>query len=193
MIKRHAKLACFTMFLLIAPISLGLAEEPRSGEPVNGLQLSIATNQSTWVLGEPITIEATLRNVGDHAIVDAFGDLQETFAPTHAISWASHTWGLNFEEPGTGKPVLGPTTTHRGVRKVSQGQFVYLEPNQTFVKHLTYTLTSFPAGRYTTYVAYHPSVITHPMLEEEVRKFGFTPWQGSVRSNSITIEVVEAR
>lgn len=162
----------------------------KPGEPVNSLQLTVTTSfdsPPSWVIGEPYQFQAQLKNVGDQPLLlDLFGDLNERFTVEPERSVAFEHWLLTFEKDiKTGRPMLGPPVLFRGLRKVSEEQFVSLKPGESFIKALTYTLQSFSRGRFSVTVTYrswgHQN--TH----------GEKTWNGAVISNPIVLTVVDGR
>jgi len=91
---------------------------------------------------------------------------------------------LTFEKDlKTGRPVLGPPVLFRGPRKISEDQFRYLKPGESFIKALTYTLQSFSRGRCAV-------TITSRSWGRQ-NTHGEKAWKSAVMSNPLVMNVVE--
>jgi len=178
--------ACLCVVTLVAGAVPLRAEEPKPGEPLHGLQLTLTATQPTWKLGTVMELEAMLKNVSDKPfVIDVFGELNTVYTPWVRGAYALTPWLLSWQEAETGRDVLGPRTINGGERTLHADQYELLQPGAVYVKHLWYKLDNFPTGSYAVTLRYGP--VPHPALEPSQPL-----WTGRmIYSSPLEIEVIE--
>ena len=153
------------------------------------LRLTAATPNSTWTLGTTVTLEATLSNAGSSPLmVDTLGDLNEVYEGKKKTTILLSCWALSWQ------PSIAMEGSHRGKAPLEVGQFIRLEPGQTYQKRLSLALTNVAPGRYRVKLAYAPRVASSSFTfpEHWLRQHRITDpiWTGMVFSEPMDVEVV---
>ncbi len=187
--------------LLLSQIGVGWTKEVQPGEPVEGLQLSITPEQTTWNLDEPKEFTAILKNVGDQPlVVDVFGEGNSYYelvrSPSSRVwktDWEDH-WTLFFENAQTGGPLLGPGFNEHGLREFSRDQFVLLKPGEMYERTLRFDIPHYKPG-----AGKFEMMVTHTGISVPGKKFARENFpserifEGNVISNNVTVEIVEPK
>ena len=162
----------------------------KSVEPVNGLQLTVTAESSTWTVGTTMMFDATLKNVGDRSfLIDLFGDLDERYEGKRSSTIVLSCWALSW-----GK-ALGPSGPQRGRMRLEPSQFARLAPGESYTKRLSLRLCEFPPGSYHIRLAYAPRTaapsfsIPDGWLKQH-QLFSDPMWIGMVFSNALAMDVV---
>lgn len=185
---RNGTCAALVLIFVAHYATAGWAAEPKPGEPVDGLQITLTSAKPVWELGTVMEFEATLKNVSDKLLMTGmFGELNTVYTWVDG-AYAEGPWLLSWQQAETDRDVLGPRTINGGERTWHEGgPNELLQPGAVYVKRLSYKLDNFPAGRYSITLSYAPmpQPATRPVPPL---------WMGrKVYSNPLNIEVTEAR
>lgn len=163
------------------------------GVPVNGLQCTIKADRETYISGEPIIIEYTLKNVGEKPLILFAGDIpQVIYAGLNVISLSdkkkSPLRKLIFWEERDG---------------VAKEEFITLKHNETYITTVDiinwYHTIRYP-GKYEITALYRSDFNYYDCegnpfgSKESIKRISPIPidaWTGEIKSNSIIIEVME--
>ena len=178
----------------------GWGDEPKPGESVAGLQLTVTTDEPTWEPGMTKEFQMILKNVDDKPVlIDTFGKFDEVYSFDPKMHPTYGNWEVGMEDAQGRRQGVGPgfVLMESVIRQFSKDQFVRLEPDQTYVKRLTYTLRRAGSphevlpGHYLLKVSYHPASEAWTSLSsvEDESWIGVQHWTGSIVSNLLPIEV----
>ncbi len=187
---QHGLLALMLLTMQGSWVAAKIPPPPLGGEPTRGLQVSAQPAQTTWVLGKPITLEATLTNVGETPVlVDLFGDLHELYEGKRRDSYVTSCWALVWE------PMAAPAVARRPRYTLEPAQFQRLAPGESSTKTLSLTLAGVSPGTYEVRVAYVPRMsspsFSLPDHWETQHGFHDPMWRGMAFSNPVQIIIVE--